>query len=164
MSLLYEFYRITRLRVEILPSNSSASGLMAYLAVQPGVTSITTYADGAQVPRSICFGEDLTVPVRMSVPKRIILNAPEKWFSTNTSSTAYSPTQGELLFLFQSAITTTLNVRLLWTVQYRAPTLLSLDLPHRYIEAQKELEELKKKCEQNETLTNLILTRTTTPQ
>jgi hypothetical protein len=159
MSALYEFYRVVKMKVEVLPLGTAYVGVIAYLPVEPGVPSISSYIDAVQVPTSIALTDELTVPQRMNVPRKKLMGTPERWFSTNSVSSAYSPNQGELLLFTTTAVTLTFTVRVLWTAQYRGPTLASRDLVHNYFLVQKELEQLKQKQQQDESLRSLILAR-----
>jgi len=133
-SLQYQFFRVVKMDIELLPVLSTGSTyVVSYLSVEPGVTSLTAYADLCEVLYSRVVSHTTTIPQHLRIPRKHLLATPEKWFACSGSSTAYNPTQGELIVRPETSATMTVRMRIRYTVQYSGATVGSADLVPRSV-------------------------------
>jgi hypothetical protein len=124
-----------------------SQSILAYLPVEPGVTSLSGISFLSEVPTSIMLDTDYTVPRVLNIRRSHLLATPEKWFSTNANSTAYSPTQGELILSGAAAVTGDQPIRIWWSAEFKNSTWSSLDLVMRLKEEEKKVDELTDQLE-----------------
>lgn len=128
----YQYYRFTRLKIEILPSlEDQASGAQVYASMaagyNPGSAPDTPPATEAAVlalPYAVFLSQGSTVPRRVTIPRReLVGNGPLKWYKTiaSTQDAAFE-IQG-IVYTFASAsgtISNGVNFMIHYTVEFQA--------------------------------------------
>jgi len=125
MSNLFNSYRFSQLQIDILP-NSSATEVMLVVGYSNDVFVPTppTTADGVlELACSAYTTPNMVVPTKIRVPKRYLLNGPNRWYKTNSASTSEEGNQGDIIFITSAACTGTFNFVLKGVCEFADPIL-----------------------------------------
>lgn len=146
MAPLYQEYRFIRLTATVYPFNDTLladnTACIVYRPAIAGPTSVANFIDATETYPNLIYSGRETVPKTYRIPKNVLSQNPERWFSTGTGSTSVEELQGHLYNVMRAAAITTLVIKYSGIVEFRAPTEGSQDmLCIRYIKENASLEE-----------------------
>jgi len=120
----YEFYRFTQLKFTAMP----VGALFAY-TYYPSNESPSVADSFATVSLSaLCrmSTQNMSVPSVLKVPRGLLYESPENWWSVSTSSTLNQ--QGRFVVAANATVTQTYQFRVTGFVQFKSPSLNGTDL------------------------------------
>ncbi len=117
----WQFYRFVEVKATVLPTSVGVFAF-CYNSAIAGVSDITTFAEATEVQPTVLITPNQTVPVRMKLGRRVLLETPAKWFPYNASATAYQPTQGNFHLVPSASISSTVFVQFTGVLEFIRPT------------------------------------------
>jgi len=114
----FEYYRFTKLAFIGMPVNQTYA--MSYIPSNESSPANTSFANAILAGCNRIVSASETTRTTMPVPKNMLYDSPENWWSTSASSNI--PTQGRLEITTPTTVTSTIYIQVFGMVEYKVPT------------------------------------------
>jgi hypothetical protein len=123
----FEFYRISQLSIKGLPAGILYD--FTYYPSNEASSLADTFATVALSSLNRCLSMQQSVPQSLRVPKKLLYQSPEDWWSTNSSSALYQ--QGRFVCATTGNFTGTITFTVQGIIEFKAPSANTSDLAPR---------------------------------
>jgi len=124
ISLNFEFYRFTSLVFKSLPCGQNFN--FTYYPSNESSSVADSYATIALAGLNRAVSANMSVPVTLNVPKNVLYQSPESWWSTQSGANDFM--QGRFVLALPATGTVSITVQVFGMVEFKMPSANATDL------------------------------------